>query len=193
MNLPERVAAAVANARELDFEMSCDPGAGALLGVLAGAVAPGGRILELGTGAGVGLSWIIDGLAGRDDVEVVSVEMDPVAGAAAAKIAWPDTVTLIIGDALDFITEPGQWDLVFADAQGGKWEGLTDTIQSLRPGGMLLVDDMTPAEFVNDEHRDKTAEVRAHLLSSDEVTVVEIGWSTGLILCTRRHDAGGAG
>lgn len=37
------------------------------------------------------------------------------------------------------------------------------------------------------EHRTKTAEVRSHLLNSDELTVVEIGWSTGLILCTRRH------
>lgn len=127
MNLPERVTAAVANARELGFEMSCDQG--------AGAVPPDGRILELGTGAGVGLSWIVDGLAGRDDVEVVSIEMDPVTGAAAAKIEWPGTVTLVIGDALDFIAAPAQWDLVFADAQGGKWEGLADTIQSLRQGG----------------------------------------------------------
>lgn len=190
MSLPESVTAAVANAAELGFEMSCDPGAGALLGVLAAAVPPGGRILELGTGAGVGLSWIVDGLAGRDDVEVVSVEMDPVAGAAAARIEWPATVTLVIGDALDFIVAPAHWDLVFADAQGGKWEGLADTIQSLRPGGILLVDDMTPAEFVNDEHRDKTAEVRSHLLSSEDLTVVEIDWSTGLILCTRRAATG---
>lgn len=66
MKLPERVTAAVANARELGFEMSCDPGAGALLGVLAAAVPPAGRILELGTGVGVGLSWIVDGVTGRD-------------------------------------------------------------------------------------------------------------------------------
>ena len=186
MTLPERVSAAVANAADMGFEMSCDPGAGALLAVLAGAVVPGGRILELGTGAGVGLAWIVHGLGGRDDVEVVSVEMDAAAGAAAAKIDWPDAIELVIGDALEFITLPAQWDLVFADAQGGKWEGLGNTIRSLRRGGVLLVDDMTPAEFLNDEHRNKTAEVRAHLLSSDELISVEIAWSTGLILCTRR-------
>lgn len=187
MDLPERVTTALVNARELGFEMSCDPAAGALLRVLAAAVPPSGRILELGTGVGVGLSWIVDGLAGRDNVEVVTVEMDPIVGAAAAKLEWPATVTLVIGDAIDFIVDPGQWDLIFADAQGGKWERLSDTIRSLRPGAILLVDDMTPAEFVNDEHRTKTAEVRSHLLNSDELTVVEIGWSTGLILCTRRH------
>lgn len=185
--VPDLVAAAAVNARYLGFDMSCDPGAGALLGVLAAAVPPAGRILELGTGTGVGLSWIVDGLAGREDVEVVSVEIDPVVAAAAAKLRWPATVTLAIGDALDFIAEPKQWDLVFADAQGGKWEGLHDTIHSLRPGGVLLVDDMTPPQFVNDEHRNKTAEVRSHLLSNPEVTAVEIEWSTGLILCTRRY------
>lgn len=186
MNRPALVAAAEGNARRLGFEMSCDPGVGQLLGVLAGAVPTGGRILELGTGAGVGLAWIVNGLAGRDDVEVVSVEVDPVVGAAAATLGWPRAVALTIGDGLDLVADPEQWDLVFADAQGGKWEGLADTIRSLRPGGILLVDDMTPATFMNDEHRDKTAEVRLHLLSSAEVTSVEIAWSTGVILATRR-------
>lgn len=186
MNVPERVRAAEVLSQHLGFSMSCDPGAGALLGVLAVAVPAGGRVLELGTGAGVGLAWIVDGLSGRTDVEVVSVELDPAVGAAAASLDWPACVSLEVGDGLDFITEPAAWDLIFADAQGGKWEGLADTIRSLRPGGVLLVDDMTPAEFVNDEHRDKTAEVRDHLLSSDDLVSVELAWSTGLILGTRR-------
>lgn len=66
MDLPERVTTALVNARELGFEMSCDPPAGALLRVLAAAVPPSGRILELGTGAGVGLSWIVDGAPHQD-------------------------------------------------------------------------------------------------------------------------------
>jgi demethylmenaquinone methyltransferase/2-methoxy-6-polyprenyl-1,4-benzoquinol methylase len=192
LSLPSRVAAALVNASELGFEMSCDPGVGALLGVLAAAVPPNGRILELGTGSGVGLGWIVEGINGRSDVEVVSVELDPTISAAAARVTWPSAVRLEVGDALEFIAEPRQWDLIFADAQGGKWEGLEETIQSLRPGGVLLVDDMTPAVFVSEEHRSKTAEVRRHLLSSHDLAAVEIGWSTGLILCTRRHSFDGA-
>lgn len=186
MSVPERVRAAEALSQQLGFSMSCDPGAGALLSVLAAAVPADGRVLELGTGAGVGLAWIVDGLGGRADVEVVSVELDPVVGAAVASIDRPEFVAVEVGNGLDFITEPAAWDLIFADAQGGKWEGLADTIRSLRPGGILLVDDMTPAEFVNDEHRDKTAEVRDRLLSSDDLVAVELAWSTGLILATRR-------
>jgi demethylmenaquinone methyltransferase/2-methoxy-6-polyprenyl-1,4-benzoquinol methylase len=159
-----------------------------VLAVLAASVPPGGRILELGTGAGVGLSWIVEGLGGRGDVEVVSVEVDAATAEVATGLGWPDGVRIVVGDALDHIDRPARWDLVFADAQGGKWEGLADTVRSLRPGGVLLVDDMTPAEFMDDEHRDRTAEVRSHLLASPELAAVEIGWSTGLILCTRRHD-----
>lgn len=55
---------------------------------------------------------------------------------------------------------------------------------------MLLVDDMTPAMFVNDEHRTKTAEVRTRLLADDRLVPVEMGWSSGLILCARRYNLG---
>lgn len=188
MDVPERVRMAEAGAREAGFGLSCDARTGALLAVLANAVPSGGRVLELGTGAGVGLSWIVEGLGGRDDVEVVSVELDAATAAVATGLGWPDGVRIVVGDALAHIDQPERWDLVFADAQGGKWEGLADTVRSLRPGGVLLVDDMAPAEFMDDEHRDKTAEVRAHLLASPDITAVEIGWSTGLILCSRRHD-----
>jgi len=190
VDVPERVRVAEARAREAGFGLSCDAGTGALLAVLAGAVPPGGRILELGTGAGVGLSWIVEGLGDRDDVEVTSVELDAATAAVAIGLGWPDGIRIEVGDALAHVDRPARWDLVFADAQGGKWEGLADTVRSLRPGGVLLVDDMTPARFMDDEHRAKTAEVRAHLLASPDVTAVEIGWSTGLILCSRRHPGG---
>jgi demethylmenaquinone methyltransferase/2-methoxy-6-polyprenyl-1,4-benzoquinol methylase len=188
VDVPERVRVAEAGAREAGFGLSCDARTGGLLAVLATAVPSGGRILELGTGAGVGLSWIVEGLGGRGDVEVVSVEADAVTAEVANRLGWPDGVRIVVGDALAHIDQPGRWDLVFADAQGGKWEGLADTVRSVRPGGMLLVDDMTPAGFMDDEHREKTAEVRAHLLASPHLTAVEIGWSTGLILCSRRRD-----
>jgi predicted O-methyltransferase YrrM len=90
------------------------------------------------------------------------------------------------GDALEFIGRPEHYDLIFADAQGGKWEGLEQTIDSLRPGGLLLVDDMEPTEYMNDEHRVKTVEVREQLLASERIARVEFNWATGLILCARR-------
>lgn len=189
MKIPSTVAAASRVAEERGFALSCDPGVGQLLGVLSAAVRPYGSILELGTGAGVGTAWIVAGLGDRIDVRVLSVELDEEIAAVAAKLDLPSFVELRRGDALDVLRSEDSWSLIFADAQGGKWEGLDDTIDALEPGGMLLVDDMTPPEFMNDMHREKTAEVRTQLLSDPRLQAVEIAWSSGIILCARAHDA----
>ena len=49
--------------------MACEPGVGRLLAVLAAAVPVYGRILEMGTGVGVGTAWIVYGL-GSDAEEL---------------------------------------------------------------------------------------------------------------------------
>ena len=184
--LPEAVRLAAERAERAGFAMSCDPGAGRLLAVLAAAVPANGRVLELGTGTGVGTAWIVHGLRGRDDVEVVTVEIDAATAALAAQYRWPPQVRLLTGDALEVTRRAGRFDLIFADAQGGKWEGLDATVAALRPGGQLLVDDMTPGEFADEHHARKTAEVRSRLLGHPDLVSVEIAWSSGLILSTRR-------
>ncbi len=61
MQTPAVVEAAQTASDAAGFTMSCDPDAGALLAVLAAAVPSGGSILELGTGAGGGVAWIVHG------------------------------------------------------------------------------------------------------------------------------------
>jgi len=184
--VPEPVRLATERAERAGFAMSCDPGTGRLLAVLAAAVPVNGRVLELGTGTGVGTAWIVHGLRERDDVEVVTVEIDAATAALAAQYRWPPQVRLLTGDALEVTRRAGRFDLIFADAQGGKWEGLDATVAALRPGGQLLVDDMTPGEFADEHHARKTSEVRSLLLGHADLISVEIAWSSGLILSTRK-------
>lgn len=185
-SLPEPVARATALAQQAGFTMSCEPETGALLAVLAAAVPAGGRVLELGTGAGVGTAWITHGLADRTDVDVVTVDNDPAVADLAARLSWSPRVRLVVGDAVHVTAQEGTFDLIFADAQGGKWDGLEGTIAALRPGGQLLLDDMTPPRFVDARHEQKTAEVRTAILGHPALVSVPIAWSTGLILSTRR-------
>lgn len=185
--LPEPVRLAIERAEQAGFSMSCDPGTGRLLAVLAAAVPANGRVLELGTGTGVGTGWITHGLRDRSDVEVVTVEIDAATAALAAQYPWPSWVRLLTGDAVEVTRAIGSFDLIFADAPGGKWQGLDTTVAALRPGAHLLVDDMAPVEFANDLHAHITSAVRARLLGHPNLTSVEIAWSTGLILSTRRH------
>jgi demethylmenaquinone methyltransferase/2-methoxy-6-polyprenyl-1,4-benzoquinol methylase len=193
MTMPAIVDVAMDRAEAAGFQLSCDVQVGQLLAVLSAAVPPEGRILELGTGTGVGLAWIVHGLESRTDVEVVSVELSPDLAAVAGALEWPPFVHLEIADALEVVARGERYDLIFADAQGGKWEGLDDTIASLRPAGLLLVDDMTPPEFMNDEHRKKTPEVRRRLLEDDQLVHVEMDWATGIILCARQPAGNGEG
>ncbi|MFI6071349.1 O-methyltransferase [Actinoplanes sp. NPDC051343] len=179
-----RVQDALDRAGAAGFTISSEPPAGPLLAVLAAAVPPGGRILEIGTGTGVGLAWLVEGLGGRTDVEVRSVEHDPRLGRLAAEADWPENVTLHEGDVLDLLDTLGTFDLIFADAEGGKWHGLDRTIAALAPGGHLLVDDMATAH-------EQTARVRDTLLTHPGLTVVELACGTGLILATRNRQGAG--
>jgi predicted O-methyltransferase YrrM len=172
-----------------DFAMSSEPAVGDLLAVLAASVRPEGRILEIGTGAGAGLARLIDGLGARTDVEVHTVEVDP---ALARTGDRPSFVHQHLGDVLGLFDTLGTFDLIFADAPGGKWQGLDRTIAALRPGGLLLVDDMTPPAWGSDEHKFQTRRVRDTLLHHPGLRAVELAWSSGLILCARSTGAAGS-
>jgi demethylmenaquinone methyltransferase/2-methoxy-6-polyprenyl-1,4-benzoquinol methylase len=183
------VAAAKERAARAGFRLSVDDGVGELLAVLAGEVPEGGRVLEIGTGAGVGLAWMVSGLAaaGREDVEVVSVESDPALAESVRAAGWPAFVSLVEGDALAAVGGLGSFDLVFADAPGGKFDGLDRTIGVVRPAGVLLVDDMRPGSGWTDARRAGVELVRHMLLGHPDLDAIELDVGSGVILCTRRE------
>jgi predicted O-methyltransferase YrrM len=184
-SVPSLVAAAGTRAREAGFAMSCDPAVGRLLMVLAAHLPDGARVLELGTGTGVGTAWIVSGLLPRTDVTVTSVESDPDTARAAAGGDWPSFVDLRCGGALEVLAEGGAFDLVFADAPGGKWDGLDRSVAALRPRGMLAVDDMIPQPGWTESHRAAQDKVRETLLSAPGLTSAELAAGSGVILSVR--------
>jgi predicted O-methyltransferase YrrM len=183
---PPLVQQAMDRARESGFPYSCEPEVGRLLATLAAHLPAGARVLELGTGTGVGTAWITSALLPRTNVTVLSVEKDPGTAALAARGDWPAFVELRRADALAVLGGAGQFDLIFADAQGGKTEGLDRTIAALAPRGLLVVDDMTPLPSWDAELRAKQPEVRRALLTSPLLTSVELDHGSGVILSTRR-------
>ena len=185
------VDAAYARAENSGFPMSCERPVGQLLATLAAGVRPGGNILELGTGAGVGVAWLLHGLGARTDVTVTSIELDPETAAIAAGVAasgtWPSFVDLRVADALTFLpAAAGAFDLIFADAQGGKAEGLDLTIAALRPRGVLAVDDMRPCEDWPEEFKVRQDGVRRTLVEHPDLVSVELDHGSGMVLSTRR-------
>lgn len=184
------VRAAHERAERLGFERSSEPEVGWLLAALSAAVPHQGRVLELGTGAGVGLAWLVHGLGERDDVEVITVESDPDLAAEVAAAGWPDGVRFEVGDGAELAGALGHFDLVFADAPGGKIFKLRRTIAALRPGGTLVVDDMDLSRDLSALHPDLPAalqSVRDRLLSDPTLVCADLPFASGVILATRRH------
>ncbi len=186
MTMPAPVVAAQERARTAGFELSCDDGTGRMLAVLAAAVPEGGRILEIGTGVGAGLAWLVEGLGPRTDVEVVSVESDEPSATCAAEYAWPSFVRLMQGDIAELIGDLGTFDLIFPDAPAGKWTGLSKTIAALKPRGVLVVDDLIPKPDQPAEWTEYLNRTREKLLSHPNLVAVEIADLTGMIIATRR-------
>src|SRR5438270_2489107 len=101
IHVPERYEAILARSHAAQFRMNSDLLTGSLLRTLA-ASKPSGAFLELGTGAGLGTSWILAGMDGRSSL--VSVENDPqVLAIARDEIGADPRLTLIEADGADFL------------------------------------------------------------------------------------------
>jgi predicted O-methyltransferase YrrM len=187
--IPYPVASARRRAYGRKFNVSCVDEVGRLLATLAAAVPPRGRILEIGTGVGVGTAWIAAGLGKRTDVEVISVEVDRELSDEAAKGSWPPYVRLVTGDALQLLATLGTFDLVFVDAGPVKHGHVDSTIPLLRPAGVLLVDDLhVPRGNNRDEQKALQDALRRLVMHRPELQAVELDWASGVILATRRVD-----
>ena len=184
---PSGVREARRRASAAGFGLSSERGVGALLAALAASVPVDGRVLELGTGAGVGLAWLVAGLRGRGDVDVVTVDTDPDLQGMTRSAGWPPFVRFELGDGAALLAAGslGQFSLIFADAPGGKLEGLDDAIAALAPGGFLVVDDMDLARHDDADLCAALVKVGARLTTHPELIAAELAFSSGVILATK--------
>jgi predicted O-methyltransferase YrrM len=187
VDVPGPVASAQDRARSSGFELSSEVEVGQLMACLANAVPIDGRIPEIGTGCGVGLSWIVHGVGSRTDVEVVSIELERVLADATRSVRWPSWVSIVERDGADLVETIGSFDLIFPDAPGGKIFKLDSTISTLRPGGLLLVDDMDLAAHEDPELRDGLASVRERMATHPDLVCAELPMAGGVIVATKRR------
>jgi predicted O-methyltransferase YrrM len=185
IRIPARYEAILARSRAIQFPMNSDVLTGSLLRTVA-ASKPCSSILELGTGAGLGTCWILDGMDSRSSL--VSVENDPkVLAIAQDEIGGDPRLTLIEADGADFLASCTQrYDLIYADTWPGKYSYLEIALNLLHPGGMFLVDDMLPQPNWPEGHDRKAAALIAQLEALQGFCVTKLAWSTGLILCVKQ-------
>ncbi|KRA57761.1 methyltransferase [Caulobacter sp. Root655] len=175
-----------ARSRALGFDMPSEAGTGAMLRLLA-ASKPSGRLLELGTGTGLATAWLLDGMG--PGATLVSLDNDArVQAVARAALDDDSRVTFVAGDGLDYVRSqaPASFDLIFADAWPGKYDGLDETLALLRPGGLYVVDDMSRQPNWPEGHQPRVDVLTARLKSHPDLATVALDWASGLVIVARR-------
>jgi predicted O-methyltransferase YrrM len=183
---PISLAAIEAKGAALGFDMSSDPKVGALLAALA-ASKPGGRILELGTGVGVGAAWLLHGM--DQSASLLSLDTDErVLGVAREHLGSDPRVQFAIADAAAMLSgaPPRVFDMIFADAWAGKFSHLDEAISALKPGGLYVVDDLSPQPNWPRGHQETVDAYLAALERRDDLLIAHTGWATGVLIATKR-------
>lgn len=184
-NIPETFTTLEKRSVDLGFTMPSDTYVGSLLKTLV-ASKPGGRFLELGTGMGLSLSWMIEGTAtlgtlislDNDDILIKEVQKE---------LGEVSNLTLVSQDGESWIEnyEGDSFDLIFADSWPGKFNHLDETIALLKVGGFYVIDDLTPSSDWPEGHSEKVVALITHLRERKDLTVTSLDWSTGIIVATR--------
>ena len=185
---PPLVRQAAELAGRLRFGASCTPEVGRLLRALAGQVRDG-VIGEIGTGCGVGAAWLASALA--PGASLVTIELDAGRAAAAWELfAGGANVRVLRGDWQALLPH-GPFALLFADAADAKQRGADPLVEALRPGGLIVLDDLTPEEHWPAEWRGKPDPVRERWLNGPRLAATEVRVApTMAVILAARLDAG---
>ena len=145
---------------------ACLPGVGRFLAMLA-AGCHGGVIAELGTGPGIGAAWIASAMPA--DCSLVTAELDSGLAMAAAQLFAGDArVRVLSGDAHSVLPPHAPFDLIFADCgvrDTAEFAALCDT---LRPGGRIVMDDLTPVRALPADSSLPASDVKRALFTCHE-------------------------
>ena len=170
------------------FRMASDPLTGSLLRVLA-ASKPAGDLLELGTGTGVGASWLLSGMDAASTLDTVDHD-EAVISVARRFLGHDSRVRFHVSDGAAFLASLAgrQFDLIFADTWPGKFDHLEDALSLLRPGGIYVSDDLLPQSSWPEGHAAKIPQFLRALEQRPDLHITRLSWSTGLVLATKRLD-----
>ena len=155
---------------KMGFSMPSDVHVGSLLRTLA-ASKPQANILELGTGASLSLSWMVDGM--DRDTKLVTIDNDP----EFSKIA-EDWIKSYHGE---------KFDLIFADAWPGKYSQIEEILGLLKVGGLYAIDDMLPQPNWPEGHEKKAEGLIRYLEERKDFTLTKIRWSTGIVIAAKKY------
>lgn len=185
LDKPKVHAAIEAKCQEIGFTMPSDLYIGTLLKTLIGSKLQA-NVLELGTGIGLSLSWMIDGLDAHSTI--TTVDNDPKLCEIAKDFFGLDhRVNIVCADGSVWIKnyQGEAFDLIFADAWPGKYSDLDETLALLKIGGFYVIDDMLAQPNWPEGHQEKVITLVDALEKRIDLNLTKMNWSTGIIIATK--------
>jgi predicted O-methyltransferase YrrM len=160
-----------------------EPDTAALLALLV-RVTGAKKVLELGTSNGYSTLWLADA-ARSIGAHLVSVEVDRgrsnEAARNLARSGLGDFAELRVEDAAEALSgsADSEWDMIFLDAERPAYvDYWPDLFRVLRPGGLLVVDNVI-------SHADQVADLRALITAERRVSEALVPTGAGALLVTR--------
>ena len=175
-----------AKSKEIGFTMPSDLYIGTLLKTLITSK-PKANILELGTGIGLSLSWMIDGMDA--DARLITVDNDPhLTQIAESHFGNDKRVQIICQDGAEWIKSytGEKFDLVFADAWPGKYSQIDEMLDLIKVGGFYVIDDMLAQPNWPEGHQEKVYKLIEYLENRNDFNLTKMNWSTGIIIAVKK-------
>jgi predicted O-methyltransferase YrrM len=174
-----------AKSQAIGFDMSSDLKIGCLLMTLA-ASKPNSHNLELGTGVGLSLSWLLEGM--DENSSIISIDNDPeLIKISTDFFAHDKRVTLICEDGTVWLKKykGEKFDLIFADAWPGKYSEIEEVLSLVKIGGFYIIDDLSKQENWPSGHEKHVTKLLEYLEAREDFKITKFNWSSGLLIAVR--------
>lgn len=183
--LPKSYSEIKIDSDKISFSMPSDLQTGSFLRTLI-ATKIDGHFLELGTGTGLSLAWMIEGMS--ENANLISIDNSSEYQNIAKKYFQKPNISFVCDDAEKWILnyKGEKFDLIFADAWPGKYVVLEETLNLLNSGGIYLIDDMLPQRNWPANHDKNVERLIQDLENRTDIQLTKMCWSTGLILITKK-------
>jgi len=185
--VPKSYTALQLTSKTIGFSMGSKQPEGELLKTLISAK-PKGHFLELGTGMGLSLSWMVAGM--DQESTLISIDNDQnLLKEVIPHFKDDHRVSILYEDASKWLqnyTDEG-FDLIFADAWPGKYSDLSKTLSLLNTGRIYMVDDLLPQPNWPEGHQKKVNDFLTFMESQPQFITTQLTLSTGVLLAVKKN------
>ncbi|MES2538505.1 MAG: methyltransferase domain-containing protein [Pseudomonadota bacterium] len=147
---------------------------------------PSARLLELGSGIGLSTACL---LAGMDSISyLAAVDNDEAKLALLRQRLGKDprlTIACADGDVFLRAARGQRFDFIFANTCSGKYRLLDETLALLNPGGLYVINGMSPQPDWPESGREKNRVLLARLEQRSDIRLAKFAGDTDVIVAIK--------